>query len=73
MIDTCNCAGCYNDVYNGQLAPRCWNADKAAMVYHVDQAPPYKDLQLQKVPDCYKKQRFVTVQPTAIRKDGYWA
>jgi hypothetical protein len=67
------CAGCYNDVYNGQLAEKCWSLEKAEMVLvPIDMAPPYTSLKRQQVPSCYKRQRYVSVKPEDIREDGYW-
>lgn len=76
MTDASLCAGCYNDVYNGQLARECWNLPSATLesrlLIHVDLAPPYLHLKPRKVPSCYKMQRYVTVNPDAIDKQGYW-
>lgn len=76
MINTAWCAGCYNDVYNGQLAKVCWNARTATMakrtLISIDQAPPYKNPKIISVPTCYHKQRFVTADPAKIDANGYW-
>lgn len=76
MIDRSHCKDCYNDVYNGQLAPICWSRETATLVprllIHIDQAPPYLNVRPQIVPSCYKRQRFVAVKPEAINSKGYW-
>jgi len=71
-----DCAGCYNDFYNGQGAEQCWHLKSAtfikARLIHVEKVPPYLSVPIKTVPSCYKMQRYVTVKPEALDKDGYW-
>ena len=73
-----DCSGCYNDVYNHGCggAKQCWSFAGATMVkkydIHVDAMPPYRGLKLISRPSCYKAQRWVRVDASAIGKDGYW-
>lgn len=80
MLDVKHCDGCKDDFYNGKNSlgvTQCWHLPKAKLVHriliHVDQAPPYVNPKVEKVPDCYRRPRFIAVAPTSIRKDGYWA
>jgi len=74
-----DCYGCYNDDYNRGLggAKECWSFAKDQKLVEkylipVDMRPPYSKDMIKKVPPCYKKQKFVCVDPKAIKKDGYW-
>lgn len=76
---TRDCVGCYNNVYNHGCggASVCWNLEDAKLVrrliIHVDQRPPYNLKETELVPSCYKKQRFVTVDPEKSLDDrGFW-
>ena len=79
MIDAKHCDGCVDDFYNDHNplgVKQCWNRKTATIVprllIHVEQSPPYRTDKPLMVPNCYKKQRFVTVKPEAIGPDGYW-
>lgn len=76
MIDKSHCSGCYNDVYNGQLAAECWSRKTASLqpqaLIHVDAVPPYRNVKFKPMPTCYKAQRFVTISPNALDAHGYW-
>lgn len=79
MIDVKHCAGCHDDFYNGHNeygVKECWGRKTAQLVervlIHIDQPPPYRNLKVQQLPSCYKRQRFVSVAPTRIGADGYW-
>lgn len=80
MLDAKHCAECHNDFYNGKNdigVSVCWHLKDAQLVprvlIHVDAPPPYLKFKVEQVPQCYKRQRFVTVKPEAIGSDGYWA
>jgi hypothetical protein len=72
-----DCSGCYNNFYNGDGAKECWSFKGATLEkkldIHVDQMPPYKGMKPTLRPSCYKAQRWVRVDVSAIAKDGYWA
>lgn len=77
-MDVKHCSGCYNDFYNDNNPygiKKCWLRDEAQLeprlLIHVDQAPPYHQKPTMR-PTCYKAQRFVTVKPDALTKEGYW-
>lgn len=79
MIDVKHCAGCYNDFYNGknQLGVQeCWSRKDAKLeprlLIPIDLRPPYTHIEPKKVPTCYKRQRYATVKPESLTKDGYW-
>ncbi len=80
MIDVKHCKGCYNDFYNGRQnfngKNYCWSREKATLVprllIHINQAPPYNRTKTETVPDCYKRQQFVTVNPESLTAEGYW-
>lgn len=73
-----DCDGCRDDFYNGNNdlgVKRCWGLDSAVFVkripIHVDQRPPYHR-QPERMPDCYKRARYVMVSPDALTAEGYW-
>jgi hypothetical protein len=75
-----HCSGCRNNFYNGNNPmgiKECWSLKSAKLVKRllipVDMPPPYTGMPKRTVPDCYHVERYVTVKPEAIRKDGYWA
>ena len=67
VMSKSRCAGCYNNVYNGELAKECWSLPTAVVVLkkpvHVDERPPWRATP-QELPDCYTLRRFIYVQPT---------
>lgn len=75
-----DCSGCRNDFYNDHNplgVKECWSFKDAKLekriLIHVDRVPPYKGEKPTLRPTCYKMDRYVTVKPEAIGKDGYWA
>jgi len=65
------CAGCRDDFYNGNNdmeIKECWNLQSAKLVLrkevHIDQRPPWKQKPI-KVLSCYRKPRYVYVEPSA--------
>lgn len=64
------CRGCYDDVYNGQLASECWSFVTATVVLkkevHIDQRPPWTQ-PARELPSCYRARRFVYVRPDQER------
>lgn len=78
-ISSAHCLGCKDDFYNGKNnigVKECWCLKSAKLIptvlIHVSDPPPYKGLKPKKRPNCYKANRFVTVSPDRIGKDGYW-
>jgi hypothetical protein len=78
MTDVKHCDGCHNDFYNGHNdigVKQCWALKDATLeprlLINVEQAPPYRQKPTLR-PTCYKAQRYVTVKPEALDKDGYW-
>jgi len=74
-----DCSGCRNDFYNDHNplgVKECWSLKDATMVkvidIHVDQAPPYRNVEPVSHPSCYKRPRFVHVAPDSLTKEGYW-
>ena len=74
-----DCSGCHNNFYNGNNSlgvTQCWSLATARMVkkldIHVDQRPPYKGIKPTLRPSCYKAQRWVRVDVSALNKDGFW-
>lgn len=73
------CAGCEDDFYNGKNPygiPECWNRESAKMtekiLIPIDLAPPYKNLNLESLPSCYRRKRHVAVKPEVLDSQGYW-
>ena len=64
------CAGCYNNVYNEGCggAKQCWQLEDAKLIkrkeVHIDQRPPWNQ-KAELFPSCYRKQRYVYVEPNA--------
>lgn len=74
-----DCGGCHNNFYNGHNGigvQECWSFKTAEMVkkldIHVDQRPPYKGMKPTSRPSCYKAQRMVRVDVSALDSRGYW-
>lgn len=67
-MDKKHCTGCYNNDYNYGLggAKECWCLKDAKIIWrkevHVDQRPPWTQ-KARKFPDCYRKSRYVYVEP----------
>lgn len=67
-MDKSRCRGCYNDEYNHGLggAKECWSLKTAKLIrrkeVHIDQVPPWTQ-KAKWFPCCYRKQRYVYVQP----------
>ncbi len=63
------CAGCYNDEYNQGLggANECFYFKKARVCkkkeVHIDDVPPWKHQRIFKTLTCYRKPRFVYIDP----------
>lgn len=63
-----DCSGCYNNDYNYGLgsAKKCWYFDTAKLIMrkevYIDQVPPWNQ-KAKKLPSCYRRQRYVYVQP----------
>ena len=78
MIDKSDCIGCHNDVYNHGFAgvKECWSFKTAKLVRKldvaIDQRPPYDATQLVSRPECYRKPRFIRVDPASLTKEGFW-
>lgn len=68
-----NCVGCYNDDYNHGLggATECWHFKDAKLIQRVaisiDQPPPYTQ-KPSKLPNCYRRQRFVFWTPEQVER-----
>jgi len=79
MIDTKYCHSCWDDFYNGNNdlgVKECWMRESAKLVTRIlvryDQRPPYNGLKRVKVPHCYHREKYATVDPKHLTKDGYW-
>jgi len=79
MNTTKHCAGCRDNFYNGRqnvTGDKCWNLESAELVKRllipVDLRPPYLHLKQKTVPNCYHRERHVTVKPEALTDKGYW-
>jgi len=63
------CVGCYNNIYNNGAggAKECFFLKTAKVIFrkevHVDQVPPWNQ-KAKRFPNCYRKQRYVYVDPT---------
>jgi hypothetical protein len=61
MKDSKNCAGCYNNIYNGNNphgVKECWSLKTAKMVSRIrvgnfEEPKYYKGRKAVRVPDCY--------------------
>ncbi len=69
------CQGCYNNIYNNSTCnpsgtSECWSLDNAVVIWrkevHVDQIPPWEQ-KAKRLPNCYRKQRYVYVSPNQTR------
>jgi hypothetical protein len=80
LLDVKHCKDCYNDFYNGREnfggKNYCYSREKAELVPRllipIDLRPPYTHLNVQQVPNCYHRQRYATVKPESLTKEGYW-
>lgn len=66
------CAGCKDDFYNSQnpyAIDECWHLKSARLVLkkevHVDQIPPWTQ-KPRKFLNCYRRKRYVYVEPTFL-------
>lgn len=80
MMDVKHCAGCKDDFYNGKNphgVKECWMLKSAKLaprlLIHIDQPPPYLEVKVKSLPECYRLKRHVTVKPEAIDSNGFWA
>ena len=69
------CADC-GDARNNQLGVQeCWSLKEAKLgrfkMVHIDLPPPYKGIKTEWKPTCYRRPRFVKVDPSTLTKDGY--
>lgn len=80
-MDKKHCVGCRSDFYNNKneiVVKECWLFKKAKLKWKIpigmNEFPPYRNKQKQRVPDCYHESgpnKTLWVSPKALDKDGY--
>jgi len=67
------CKGCRENYYNSNNPHGikcCWSFEKAKVVWrklvHLDDRPPWNH-KAQRVLNCYKKPRYVSIDPKVVR------
>jgi hypothetical protein len=61
------CAGCYNNVYNGDMAPECWNLKNAKVAklkrVGINDVPPWNHQPVSTTLSCFRQPGYVFVKP----------
>jgi hypothetical protein len=79
MTDKRRCIGCKDDFYNDKNEygiSECWHLKSMEFgkfkLIPITLNPPYNHIKLQKLPKCYRKERYAKVSPEALTEEGYW-
>lgn len=78
-MDVKFCSGCEDNFYNGNNPygiTECWHRAKAEQKSYrlipISMPPPYLQISLKKLPNCYKAKGYAKVKPEALDSRGYW-
>jgi len=64
------CAGCYNSIYNGGMAPECWNLKDAKVMKRkrigINDIPPWDHQPVSTTLSCFRQPGYVFVDPKTM-------